>query len=174
MRTSWQTSRFDLWSLTCWDVLLLWSILDWLSYFWDPWCSSLLHSSSQWIIRSSSWIRRGRWGQLNFRIKSWWIWNLHISCWFLRGIVMWKDCQVILESLPPPLTCEVVEIAPLSANDYQIIVSAESRKRDQRSIQESGTDVIENGLLSQLRVVSHRARFVFFMSKSLSAAFRVG
>ncbi|KAF8383122.1 prx-1, partial [Pristionchus pacificus] len=78
---------------------------------------------------------------------------------FARLLGFDEGDEVILESLPPPLTCEVVEIAPLSANDYQII--------------ESGTDVIENGLLSQLRVVSHRARFVFFMSKSLSAAFRV-
>ncbi|GMR32470.1 hypothetical protein PMAYCL1PPCAC_02665 [Pristionchus mayeri] len=78
---------------------------------------------------------------------------------FARLLGFDEGDEVILESLPPPLSCEVVEIAPLSANDYQIM--------------ESGTDVIENGLLSQLRVVSPRSTFVFFMSHSLSAAFRV-
>ncbi|GMT04313.1 hypothetical protein PENTCL1PPCAC_26487, partial [Pristionchus entomophagus] len=78
---------------------------------------------------------------------------------FARLLGFDEGDEVILESLPPPLACEIVEIAPLSSNDYQIM--------------ESGTEVIENGLLSQLRVVSPRCRFVFFMSRSLSVAFRV-
>ncbi|GMT32996.1 hypothetical protein PFISCL1PPCAC_24293, partial [Pristionchus fissidentatus] len=85
--------------------------------------------------------------------------TLLLNASFARLLGFDEGDEVIIESLPPPLSCESVEIGPLTTNDYQIM--------------ESGCDAIENGLLSQLRIVSPRSRFIFFMSSSLSVAFRV-